>query len=363
VIHITPPSKTRGTTSEVEAMFALIILLVLIILAIYTSAKESMHATFIPEGMIKFLVKGGTMVEIVPNISGRHYNTKNRKIEKTVSPTTNSQGFLADQFGIFFRVRSLMYPIVRWHKFTIDASRLVVESKRKGKPFTQWIESASQEVEGLRWRFHQPFLFENIELKDGYTVNILVFALFEVVNPYLPVFIYRGKFFEQLSAAIQGKMSEYLNNSTYTEFIKLDKGQGGGFTPELIKLNDRTTAVPKGIEALLGIRCIDGWVVEFGLSGASAKQKEAIVAKETERLLGEGVKVKASAEAEAIETLTKAQSDRFDRLLSAMVAKGVTPDEAARSVAAKIVSENLRDSKITTLAGGNALLGIAGNKS
>jgi len=359
---------------------------VLLAASIYIAAVNGQQATFVPEGSIMFVVQGKSLLRVVPNIKGKWYDKSSGTLKsiKKDDKKQDHRGFLARHFGIFWV--SFLYPLRKAHSFPIDASRL---KEVRGGDITEWVEKRQKEnVTELLWKFPQPFLVKDVELKDGIRINILVYCILEVEKPTIPVFIFRGKFFEQIEAAVSGATAEYANTLPYTVtnpkdkndkgFVQVNKGQGNrNFTPKyLLALNEKEVKDDDGkrvgerttLVEQFGIRLSDGWVMEFELSATDGETLKATKAKELEKLRAEGAVEKAKGVAEAIRLRAQAERVRGRQFVRGMSSTGVSPDVAAQVLNSQVRGELLAgpDSKITTLVegGGSAIVAIpSGSKS
>ena len=112
--------------------------------------------------------------------------------------------------------------------------------------------------------------------------------------------------------------------------------------------------IPNGIVPRFGFALVSFRVVEWEAHKSTVALAESLLAKEIELHTAEGVKQKAIGERDAILERAAAESSRYERLLKALVDKGVTPDVAAQVIATQLRTENIRDGKVTTYVEGAA---------
>lgn len=312
------------------------------------SASNEWQFTFVEESSISFVIRGKNLCRTLVNIPKMSYDTSDDDPHKW-KLVSGERTFLQKKFGVF-RV-SLLWPVLgRLHRFKIDSSRLIAESLRSETPLKQWIQKAGGEKRGLLWKFPQPFLFEGIELKGNFHVDILVYALFEVVNPYIPVFIYRGKFFQQLAAAIEGVVAEAANNLTYEMFVKKNKGMGSSFAKgEIVAKLD-------ALEEKFGIKMEDAWIMSFQLAEEDDDIIKATKALDKETLLAAAAKQRGKGKADETEASLFGEEKRFGRLVKALTDHDVDPNVAAEVVKQQLRMERVAgpDSKITTFVEGGS---------
>ena len=110
--------------------------------------------------------------------------------------------------------------------------------------------------------------------------------------------------------------------------------------------------IPSGIVPRFGFALVSFRVVECEAHQSTIKLAEALLAKETKRHEAEGVREQAYGKRDATEALGKGESDRFDRMVAALVKHKVDPNIAAQVVATQLRMENVRGSKLTTYVEG-----------
>jgi hypothetical protein len=347
-------SPSEGWENMRCEMFLLTILMgglatVMFALAIYFAAVNKWQATFIPQSTIAFVVQGESLLKVIPNIRGKRYKKRTGEL---VNVRDWPKGPL-QRFGIFWV--SWLYPLRRVHKFKIISAKLIPESERNNKAITEWIEfKPDWDVTELRWRFELPFLYKDVELKDGSRVTVLIYGIFEVIDPTTPVFVFGGSFYRQLESGMGGATVEFVKDFTYDEFLDEKKGRGN------VKLTKMLRDV--AIEELVGIKLVDGWMPDYKLSEADEEIATAKKAKEKERLLAQGAEERGKGRARETEEAATGEVSRWDRLTATLVAHGVDPNIAAGVVREQIRMEQIagKDSKITTFVegGGNATVAI-----
>lgn len=260
-------------------------------------------------------------------------------------------------------------------------------------------------------------------------VNLVLLPVFQQVIPSLPVFNLMGEFFPLLDASVETAVMDGLATHivhekqddgtvkkiplTFHHWLKLAKSGGESlFEPylrtinanksyrkeleelhsknmvanknlpknsELVDYLDKIThnelakeatseelkIAPGGIIKRFGFALISIRLVEWEPHEDSKELAKAFMAKETQAHTAEGVRKEAEGKRDAIEAVAKAESSRYERLVSALVNKGVTPDVAAGVVQTQLRTENIggKDSKVVTYVEGGSLASVMVNAS
>ncbi len=324
--------------------FVLLIWAAIFILTTYwlwDTGNKNRHATFLPESTIAFVMAGGTIIKTLVNIKGHTLDETSeeqtyRKIvkEQSLKPQENEnlrewwkrvgpgeneklshwwrrinpiRKWLQKRFGYFWV--SLLYPVRKLHRFEIAKSRLKKESQvGKDTRIRDLVEydEKDTEVYFLRWRFPRYYVIEVI-FKDGIRGTILVYTNWEVVYPYIPVFVYEGKFFDLLESAVRGKILDWANNMTAKKFIVANKGPGTDVAKDLLGINKHAAyeqdgekkEAKQGTIHEFGIELIDGYLREIAIHEDDEDAQTALKAEEIAKLNGEAIVVTAQKNAEA----------------------------------------------------------------
>ncbi|MEX0933989.1 MAG: hypothetical protein WD003_01880 [Candidatus Paceibacterota bacterium] len=358
-----------------------IINLILLFFVVYFDAKAHSHFTFLEEGTVTAFVRGDTLLKFESRVqegSDYYHVITNRGKKGTLKKSKkNPAGWLERNLGPYFV--SVLYPYTRQYSMLIDARKIKdLEASQIGEV----LDSRRKKIWNLRWKFPRPILVKEIELKDQFRVDVIVFATFQVVNPYLPFFVFKGSFFDILDAAVESGLIDTLRELTYSELQAIKKGKSGikekasqkdlkkamWFTEQLLQINNtgHVPDMPDGIEEGVGIKIADAFIFRFNLSEKDSARAEALQAKETKKLLAEGVREKAKGDADAIRTVALAEGIRFVRLVGTQKRLGVTPDVAAETVRSILTAEQVsgEKSKITTWVtdGSRALVSVPANQ-
>lgn len=370
---------TKGQTMLILIGIGFLSVLIVALLALllgiffYKAAKNEQQATFTPEGSIQFIVAGENRLRTIVNVDGYVMTTSGeikrrpQKPHKRGDPAepdvsdphepvakpnevVESWGplhYLENKWGFYWV--SLFYPWVKVHKFKISKERLKTRSEvGEGSPLRARIEHDPelQEISHLKFRFPRPFLFESVETSDRLETDIIVAGIFQVVRPDTTIFLIGGSFFVTLEAAIAGVVLDYMKARTYTEFVDAEKGKGSPFSQMVKAINNGSSAVaPNGIIQDIGIKIVDIWVEDQGLSKSEDEARKATKAKEIAILKGDAEIQAAERKLKSEELLAQAAAARPKALREAYGNSA----EAAALASRQIVSEQLGNGKLTTL--------------
>jgi hypothetical protein len=265
-------------------------------------------------------------------------------------------------------------------------------------------------VDSLLFTVPRPVYVEGVNLAgDNSKVNLLILAVFRQVIPVLPVYYLKGDFFNLLDASIEAAIVDFAATHnvkgeplTYDLWIKLPKeGEGSPIEQHLrhlnvsddyierLQVNGKKELVeyienhlipehkdlpiqmkapdnpipglaPSGIVPRFGFALISFRIVAWEPHGDTKSLAEAVLAKETQLHLADGVREQAYGERDAKLARATGESNRFEQLMKSLTDKKVNPDVAARVVETMLRTENLgnKDSKITTYVEGGASASI-----
>jgi len=173
---------------------------------------------------------------------------------------------------------------------------------------------------------------------------------------------------------------------TYSHWLRLKKAEGSPIEWHLRKLNasleyynrlkrkpellthlDRLTGgkpesikgkakghMPHGIIPRFGFALISIRLVDWEPHESTRKLADALLAKETESHLAEGVRQKAGGERDAFQARGSGEANRYAALMLALVDKGVNPNVAAEVIRTQIEMEQLHGAGVSTYVRGQA---------
>jgi hypothetical protein len=348
-----------------ETLVFLVLMTALVVGIAWKGAPQNKFFTFLQTGDIKFVVAGESWVKTIINIPGKIL--VNGKIVDAGRGEDN-RSWLQKRFGVYFIG---IYPFRKIHSFQIikerENQRIVPDMKAE-----DWIDRDKKPttVSELRWKFPRPILVPEVEFKGTLRANILVLCKFEVLEPMVPIFIQKAKFFDLLSNYVRNGVIDYCQEMTFEEFIGKNKKDGGTMSDSII------ADINKYIEAEIGVR-----VTGFGVSNYESSDKETqriMEAKERAILQGEAdiaaaerqkrvAITEAEGKAKADEIRAKARITDVIETVKQLRGENVDPNIAAQVAGAVGRAERFTrsDSKITTLVdgtGGNVAIPLPGDK-
>lgn len=324
--------------------------------SLYLFAHANMFSTFVPEGEIKFVVVGGNLHKVLLNVRDHRYNKTTHCLEKG----HRRRGLLESWFGIRWMG---IYPIKQLHTFKLMAAHLKEDPK---KPILEWVTSEERTVESLRWRFPRAISVSDVELgKDRFRVNIVVLCSFQVHDPYYPVFVLKGGFFEPLEDAIRGAVIAYCSNPEmdYARFASEPKGPNSGFAQAILRVNDEGTigsTLANGIKEEFGIELFEIRLVAFDLSEKDKAAQVAAQAQEIARLEAQAARERGRGERMRLEELAEGEAAAWVAPLRAMKRLGVDPNAGVAAIGGVRRMQEVSKTDLTTLVeGGSASVVVA----
>ncbi len=250
-----------------------------------------------------------------------------------------------------------------------------------------WIDDSrgNELVGGIRNRFPRPFIFTEVELSDGLTVDIKLVPIFRVVKPYTPAYEYSDAGYLKSASLLQSMVIDKLTegNLTLGSFKGKKKGELGGLLDVFIKTlgtdedgNEIPSELNAEMIAQVGLTMesigINDWrasneAVRKALEAAGIARETGdanIIAAEKAR---EVELIKANQDAQALTVRTEAQVNSENKLSEAratrirattasLVLPGADPTVVSRGAADILEMEAAASStsKITTVVKGNS---------
>ena len=281
------------------------------------------HFITIEETDVIFIVRGGEPQKCIIGLPrGEHFEKITRSLEtRGIEWVDRTTSLIARRTGRYFT--SWLYPLVKVHRFTVmagglkDGSGAGKEKPKEGAPLREWMYQDKREVRSLRTRFPRPVLVEGTEMMDTFRVDNIVMLMLRVVDPYIPVFTYKGDFFRMVNAITESVLNDMVVSKSsgrsykYTEYVQEDKGDGSEFAKELKK------KIHSGLKAL-GLECEKAYLHAIALAPGQETQMQAALAAETAELQAKAVRAtadgalyatKRQAEGEAFTIKTKGEAD------------------------------------------------------
>lgn len=362
--------KVNMKENYIEIVGCILALLAMSPFVAYLLAKADVFFTFLESGDIKFIMHGETLHKIIFDVQGF------KLVDGKFEPTTIAEE--ADKkrpwFGFYWVGIPFLSSI---HNFPITKER----ENPAGKTPEEWIERDPGEktVSSLRFTLPRPYVLRDVELKDRTPIDVLVVAKFQVVNPYIPVFLFKGKFFENAGGIIRASISDILTRFLLDEFVKAEKGEVGGILAEMKEpenaLDPKKGKFNQELIKQVGLRLVGISIPQYDPSDNTlrlAMNAQIIAEEQAKGKVAEAtghanqLAIRVEAEAKAAERLAVSRGARVKETLTQLKASGATGDVLAKATADILRAESLAgpDSKITTLVDGNAsaVVPVGGNK-
>ncbi len=316
--------------------------LVIVILPFFAYALSGLDLfwTRVQGGDIKFIVRGESPWRIIYDVRGFVLSSAGQFESSITQPERHWLDF--PSIGIYWIG---IPPFLSIHSFLITKEK----ENPAGKGPEDWITEGGEEmVSSLRFAFPRPFVLRAVELKDRQSVDLLLVAKMEIVDPYLPVFQLKGKFFELAGSIIRASVNDVLKGFDLDEFIKADKGESG----ILKSLKDSSGPLNTELIGQVGPRLVAVSVAQYNPSDETIKQ--AMQAEAVAKAKAKGVMAEAEGQAAAQERLAKARGARIRETVAELAKSGASGDVLARAVADALRAESLAgpESKLTTLVDG-----------
>ncbi len=274
-------------------LFSSLVFFVFIPLAVYFNARADKQFTTVPEGEIKFIVEGDMLKHILVNIPG-HY-IKGEGLEAKVKKGESSQtefmslpSWLAKMFGMNAKKRMPIYYVgIDYPKTRVLVYEYVWEKLLKEEKGNK-IEHRDEPVNSLYWRYPYPVEAKEVELKGNFKVDVTVVATVEIIRPYIPIFVLKGKWFSPLTAAIQGAITSYGGQVDFNKFredllrkdLRTKKGIAEQTPQEGVTLVEAIVAINDTLEETYGVKIIQVDFVSLEPSAGQETVRNALTAVE-----------------------------------------------------------------------------------
>lgn len=304
-------------------------------LGLYLLALKGIFITFLEEGDSAIIMKGKSVSRIIMNAKGWVIDKDGFAV-----PGANP-GKALYWVGIppWWRIHSYLFE---WES----------GSKHPDDPFA--VDTKTMRLRRLHRVHTYRVVVESAELADGFSIDVSFEVMVRLHDPLRAVLTLKGRWFNALTTAIRGAVSDFVNNYHYrtknltksgeTEsWLVIDKERpDSDFVKAIMKLNDPTGSGTTG----LSIQEATGYTIEaiiyrdFRLSPEQTEAIKAVQQLELEELNGQAALRKAEYEGKAAQTKARGEA-RAARLRRIAVGDQIRKDE--------LRYESIRDSKITTL--------------
>ncbi len=339
--------------------------LVLVPFVAYELAKNDKFFTRLQSGDIKFVMRGDTLHKIIHDARGKTLITRTDGIEE-LQDGPDGRNFFNRRFGLYWIG---FPPFASVHTFRIKKET----ENPSGENPDEWITPGPDDaVKSLRFTFPRPYVLKEVEMKDRLTVDLLVLATFEVVVPYMLVFLFKGRFFEKASPILRAQVADKLNDMTLDDFIPAPKGEMDGILKDMKNSPEFNAELYRQVGLKLTGISITQWdpsdaEIRAAIQAEELAKKQGEAKKAQAKANAEVTKTNAEAQAEAEERLAKARGARIRETVEAMSSKDGDPNVVAQQVGKILQAEALtgENSKFTTwVDGGGAqpFVNVGGDK-
>lgn len=318
----------------------------LLVVIVWLDGQLDLHLTTVQEGSMKFVVAGGDYVRTILNMKGKRMSYDNETIV-----VGSGGGFHA----LGLHLVSTLWPFRKLHTFSLTTGGLLSTEERKDKPIGDWVfTNEHPKTDRLDVMLRSYFLLPDVELADNFTVNVVIYALLEVVNPLKLVFFYKADVLKMLGSAVLSGYADNLKGKKYEILVAEPKGRGSDFASKICDyINDGggSKTPKKSLATQYGVSLVETFIYEYALS-EDEEVLAATKAKEVERLRAEGVVEKAKGKAAEITAIATAKAQEISIALAAFRETHTDPNTAATAYATMRSTENLPDLNTWVTGGG-----------
>lgn len=325
------------------------------------AASADKETAIIPTGEIKFIVEGESCLKVLANLDGTGWFYDDE--EKIIREKREGDKYPRSFLGVYWV--SILYPLKQIHVWIFEWTKLIKGDPQK-KEDTYLLEHRKEYVNSLFLLATYPIHAKSVELEGNLQIDILALVTLRIVNPLIPVFVFKGAYLTLVDAAINGAITDLCRDKTLDKFREMEKeGPGNEFSETIFHLNDSIESREKreariaagmpsggdkkltpgeGIPEIWGVAIHKVDFISFDLSTEAKEVQEATRAVEVARL-----EAKADTErGRGIEIIGEATAKAFDhRLTSASKFTG----------GVEALSEQLKMEGVSTFKGSFLSLG------
>ena len=336
---------------EMLAFIAVTVLL-LFVVTLVLLVKLGFYTT-LETGNIKYINHGETLWKIIADVPGKIVSGQNKLVNGNFN-----KNWLNERFGLYW----VGIPgIASVESFKIQKKKELEITK--GKPPVEWIhDSGSVEVDSLRATFPRPFLLMDVELGNRVQVTLLVVAMFEVVDAFIPVPRLKGDFFGNTGSTLKSAVDDILKGfMSIDDFILATKGEGG-----ILKVLENSTLngkvviseFNKKLEQQVGLHLIGASIPDYeasdkeiqkAMNQKSIAKMNADAVVETALGHAKDVEIRSTADAEARKRLAKARGVEVQQTVTRLKLRGSDPTVVSRAAADILTMEAVAGTQLTTL--------------
>lgn len=324
----------------------LAVVLLVFLVAIYTLAYFQIGFTFVKEGTIVIVTRGGNFRKVLYSIKGWVYNPA---IDQFVPDGTGGphkrKGPLEDFLGIHFigipffdRVYGWEF---RWNKYAQPEGKTTLE-----------IIPRFDVVKAMVFQFPYALHLSGVEVQGQIEIDFDFLITLRSISPYTALFRNENKWLEKVTGDIEAVVTRFIGSHTVDDVRTMKRGQPGilenllalirGLSPSLIEYAGQEVVVVE----FLRYNIIGSDEVKEATKATEIARLKGEAAVEAAKLAAQAAREKAAGDADAIRALATADNERI--AATSIFAAGGAGEEASEIEK----SRNVKDSKITTLVGG-----------
>lgn len=346
---------------ELAIILLTIVFILLCPFTIRALASMDVFFTFGVSNNIKYVERGGVLHRVIADVP----NFTLAKDGRTLQPGKTQQSFLHRLLGIYFIG---VYPFFKVRSFEIKKQ----SENILGNGPSDWIKYGETiKTTTLRFNFPRPYVFTNIELGDRTTVNLKIVMEFQVVDTYIPIYVYNGDFFKQAGSLLEGEVIDVLKKFTIDEFVLKEKGEINGIL-QYIKVSDGS--FNQKLISLTGLKVLsvsindyepgDKELIEVIRQKALAREKgDALIETANKQKVAETIDAEKYATVTTIKTeadfyrgtkLAVVNGTEIKQVMDNLSTTGADTIEVVRTAGKVLQAKAVQESKLTTWVQGPA---------
>ena len=269
-------------------------------------ADRDILFTFCAEGEIKYLMKGDTLWRVIMRVFGKKIDSQFDIVD---DPTPekhwlNPLWYLEHYYGIFW----IGFPPFGLHVYNFEWDKLVNEGDDRYE-----ISHRKELVDSLFFRYTYPVVARGVDLGGNLMIDIFATIVVEAVNVYRPVHILKGNWFIPLRGAVEGAMNDYPKGQGIKKFREEEKqAPNSDFAKRVLRVNRRKG----GVIDMTGMKIVSFNYGKYDITPNQPEIQAALLAKQREELLAQGVVAKSKGDATSIRNIGKAEADAAEAQLA-----------------------------------------------
>ena len=294
--------------TNLEKILYSIVIIFLLVIFLYVLSVNDIITGRVETGDIRFKKRGDTLVDIISDVPGRHYD---KAVGHFVDGDSH-RSWLLRKLGVFW------IGIIpnNMHSFTIEKTK----ENLAGDGPENWVtKPIKEEVRSLRYEFPRSFVLKDVELvgdagnASAPRVHVLITCKFRVYNPIIPVFVLKGDFFRNAEGIVGAEVTDILNQLKDTrDFLQQDKSEAKGI---LSHLKEDDSPCNNSLREQVGLELIGITISNY--DPGNRDFIDAAAKEEVAKMLGLAAKADAEAYATQLDIRTVADVKRLKAIADA----------------------------------------------